>query len=309
MPINKVVYENETLIDLTNDTVTPESLAEGVTAHDKSGNAIVGKLKASGDIINVDTLPTSNINEDAIYTTEERRDANVWGYDGHNPANLAQAIKNLFGVSSHITYYVVDTLPSNPNTSNISALTPLYVYICNDIPYVYGNVGNGNSWIEVVDIVSSLLPYSWTNRGYIPHIAFASSDGLYVTYNKKTVVAVPNANNDKAVYQYNGETDKWMNYYNSLLDFIGQLPDTVDIPHGVKRIRTNAFRESQIVVVNIPESVEYIGSYAFNNCEILTRINYKGTKAQWNAIEFGSYWDDGTGNYTVYCTDGTIAKA
>ena len=33
---NKVVYDGEVLIDLTADTVTPDKLAEGITAHDKS---------------------------------------------------------------------------------------------------------------------------------------------------------------------------------------------------------------------------------------------------------------------------------
>lgn len=42
MAVNKVVYGGETLIDLTSDTVTAATLAEGVTAHDASGNLIVG---------------------------------------------------------------------------------------------------------------------------------------------------------------------------------------------------------------------------------------------------------------------------
>lgn len=42
MAVNQVIYDGETLIDLTNDTVTPETLAEGVTAHDAKGNIVVG---------------------------------------------------------------------------------------------------------------------------------------------------------------------------------------------------------------------------------------------------------------------------
>lgn len=45
MAVNKVVYSGQTLIDLSFDTVTPETLAEGVTAHDKSGNPIVGTMQ------------------------------------------------------------------------------------------------------------------------------------------------------------------------------------------------------------------------------------------------------------------------
>lgn len=48
MAVNKVVFGGETVIDLTKDTVSPETLAEGVTAHDKSGKAIVGTMQAGG---------------------------------------------------------------------------------------------------------------------------------------------------------------------------------------------------------------------------------------------------------------------
>lgn len=47
MAVNKVVYGSETLVDLTNDTVTPETLAVGTTAHDASGNVITGAMGCS----------------------------------------------------------------------------------------------------------------------------------------------------------------------------------------------------------------------------------------------------------------------
>lgn len=42
MAYNKVVYGGKTLIDLTGDSVTPDKLLAGETAHDKSGEAIAG---------------------------------------------------------------------------------------------------------------------------------------------------------------------------------------------------------------------------------------------------------------------------
>lgn len=42
MSVNKVLFGGETVVDLTEDTVTPETLAQGYTAHDKSGKQIVG---------------------------------------------------------------------------------------------------------------------------------------------------------------------------------------------------------------------------------------------------------------------------
>ena len=40
--VNKVVYGNRTLIDLTSDTVTKDKILSGFTAHDKSGAIITG---------------------------------------------------------------------------------------------------------------------------------------------------------------------------------------------------------------------------------------------------------------------------
>lgn len=42
MAVNKVIYGGNTVIDLTGDTVTSDSLVEGVVAHDKSGASITG---------------------------------------------------------------------------------------------------------------------------------------------------------------------------------------------------------------------------------------------------------------------------
>lgn len=39
---NKVIYNGTVLIDLTPDTVTPDKILVGYTAHDKSGNTITG---------------------------------------------------------------------------------------------------------------------------------------------------------------------------------------------------------------------------------------------------------------------------
>ncbi|MCD8211934.1 MAG: hypothetical protein LUC17_02785 [Oscillospiraceae bacterium] len=42
MAVSKVVYGDETLIDLTEDTVTEDTLAKGVTAHNAAGVAVTG---------------------------------------------------------------------------------------------------------------------------------------------------------------------------------------------------------------------------------------------------------------------------
>lgn len=85
--------------------------------------------------------------------------------------------------------------------------------------------------------------------------------------------------------------------------------ESVIIPNGITVIGHGAFTCCRsLKSVTIPNSVTHINGIAFNCCEELTEINYKGTIAQWNAIEKHSSWDMDTGNYTVHCTDGDIAK-
>ena len=45
MAVSKVNYGSDTLMDLTEDTVTPSNLMKGATAHDSAGNSITGILE------------------------------------------------------------------------------------------------------------------------------------------------------------------------------------------------------------------------------------------------------------------------
>ncbi len=57
------------------------------------------------------------------------------------------------------------------------------------------------------------------------------------------------------------------------------------VPDGVKVLEARSFqRTSGITELNIPKSVEKIGN-SFINESTVTKINYAGTEAEWNAIE------------------------
>ena len=85
---------------------------------------------------------------------------------------------------------------------------------------------------------------------------------------------------------------------------------SVTIPNSVTEIDGSAFGGCiGLTNITIPDSVTVISSYMFYGCSGLTHINFQGTMEQWWAINKHYGWDDGTGDYTVHCTDGDILKA
>lgn len=72
---NQVIVNGETILDLRSDTVTPETLQKGYTAHDKSGTKITGTLEASSAPNLQSKSVTYTANGTATITPDE-------GYDG-----------------------------------------------------------------------------------------------------------------------------------------------------------------------------------------------------------------------------------
>lgn len=83
----------------------------------------------------------------------------------------------------------------------------------------------------------------------------------------------------------------------------------ITLPNSVTTIGDSAFYVCDALMsITLPDSVTTIGDSAFVGCIGLTSIRYTGTTEQWNAIAKGSAWDDHTGEYTVFCTDGDISE-
>ena len=84
MAINKVIYGNQTIIDLTTDTITASKMMAGETAHDRSGNQIVG----TGDITGGD------ISDKTVTFTEASERINI--SSGETTSTLFGKIKKFF---------------------------------------------------------------------------------------------------------------------------------------------------------------------------------------------------------------------
>ncbi|MDE7373435.1 MAG: leucine-rich repeat domain-containing protein [Clostridia bacterium] len=80
---------------------------------------------------------------------------------------------------------------------------------------------------------------------------------------------------------------------------------------SVTSIGARAFSGSiSLKSIVIPENITMIGAYAFSNHGNLSKIVFNGTMEQWNQRRqiFDKDWDNGTGNYVVQCSDGTLDK-
>ena len=94
MGVSKVNYGNSTLIDLTGDSVSPENLMQGETAHNRDGEGIVGTA------INVNNLSLSTntpADADEIITKESstwyrKAFSKVWDY-------TKDKIKSVLGIN------------------------------------------------------------------------------------------------------------------------------------------------------------------------------------------------------------------
>ena len=77
---------------------------------------------------------------------------------------------------------------------------------------------------------------------------------------------------------------------------------------GGNILKYTFYNWTNLTSITLSANTTSIGYLAFGDCSGLTNIIFEGTVEQWNAISFGTNWNYNTGEYTIYCTDGKIAK-
>lgn len=126
MPINKIIYDDNVLIDLTEDSVTPETLLKGVTAHDKAGNLINGVHECAGG-------------EGAVIKTQGGWEGTAVpneGYVENVYFNTALSVEEVNSILSSIVYHI----PAEGDWECILAFDTDNICIMNVTSFGYGYV-------------------------------------------------------------------------------------------------------------------------------------------------------------------------
>lgn len=195
---------------------------------------------------------------------------------------------------------------------------------------------SNNSALQIIDsdafrncpsLLSINIPNNVTSIGYY---AFSSCTGLTLV----TIPASVTSISDDAFSNCTGLTSITVstdnpNYssengvlYNKEKTILMKYPAQKEsssfvVPNGVNAILGSAFEGClNLTSITLPNSLwttslgyTAIAIYSFNGCTNLTDITFNGSQDEWRVIQKEYNWDYNTGNYTIHCTDGDIAKS
>ena len=165
--VNKVIVNGETKLDLTGDTVTPDSLLQGVTAHDSSGNEITGTMK----------IPSMFVSQYA-----------PWGISGNTAKfdNIA-APDSVSGDFIYFQGYLYNV------TSHVSGSSISVTLIGNTVAGVTGSpyiVANNSGWGISGDNRSFDRSQLNPNTPVVGGIVYSPSAGMYFKINTVSAATI-----------------------------------------------------------------------------------------------------------------------
>lgn len=226
MAYNKISYGGDTLIDLTEDTVTPDKLLVGYTAHDKAGNSITGTAAGEvGRIITLDELKENYNNENGfLWSYDSETEGRIYivssiisgkgalvetsSYDGASKWYLEQVsgYTDRFYIYSKINgavNYIFHNSTTNANFIGLSTTTKTAFIVSSPADYrFYFKLSTGNRWLQHSKSGGGLRLYTDINNAYNSQLSFTyqqnaivpygtltiTENGTYDVYNYKTVV-------------------------------------------------------------------------------------------------------------------------
>lgn len=278
MAKNKVIYNGETLIDLTNDTVTVDSLLEGYTAHNAAGAAIIGTL-----VLPVSTVTTfGKPGLTVLLNGESMAEEEVNAYYSKYAVEAANGTYTLSWADEITTYS--KSLIVDGNTSTV---------------LVYDAISE-NAW-AIIEWASlcSLIPDTWNVGDYAPDVVI---DG--VSYPTR-VIDFHHASKGVITFEFCNAIGTAVSGCESVADtYKGNLPTSV-----IMELPT----DTELGAYTKSGSLPYGGDgtiyayYALNSqTAVLSKTLISGAKAQWWAKGTSKFSGSGSTQYKqcLISTDG-----
>lgn len=144
--------------------------------------------------------------------------------------------------------------------------------------------GWSNDWIESQPVVWNCKNNDTASDGFV----YAKIGGVrYKLGEEKASVPVQPKNISGIVTVQNSVTYK-------------------DATYTVTELEENAFHGCNLVTaVKLPSSLNKLGGYSIAYCALLEKVEFEGTRAQWDAIEKPQWWSGGK-DIPVVCSDETV---
>ena len=226
MGYSKIVYDNNTLIDLTADTITPDKILAGYTAHDRAGNLITGTASGEvGQVITMDELEQNWDNEGGFLlsydpatgsrtyilntvTTSKGIFNESTSYDGASKWYLEQisGYTNRFYVYTYVNdvkEYMYNNTTTNANFMELNTIskTSFDISCEGDSKFLF-KVSTKNAWLQHSNsgggmrlytdhnnANNSQLTFTYQQNSIVPYGTLTiTENGTYDVYNYKTVI-------------------------------------------------------------------------------------------------------------------------
>ena len=165
-----------------------------------------------------------------------------------------------------------------------------------------GSSNNGGSASQTGNTVDGDNPYfdfTWQSSNKTAAICFKSGMN-----NPNPVIPV--------TYVYNGESYRIISDDKAPGFSYMMSVETITIQEGFEEIVNGFCHDMNLVSVKLPVSLKRIHAAPFVNCQKLQKVEYNGTKSQWNAITKDSGDDYNYGlpkDITIVCSDGNLTLA
>lgn len=273
MGINKVVVNDEVKLDLTADTVSPSTLASGITAHDKSGNIITGTaltgftaddLKFSGNL--------------TLFNVDGRFDRIINKY--------FDSVKLGGWTESGIDYNVTD-LYSAFQYSKLSAIPPIHIR---------GNVEVQQAFSGCINLTQLPTFIQYTSSAEIINWFHMFSDCASITN-------IPSAYLS-SIMGYDSSRNSTSGLFQNCLSLKEMLDTGIcSLSHDLSYMFENCCQLNKIVGLAMPgaEFTSNVFTNMFKNCVMMSKLTFSGSgNYQWKSqtIDFTTCGYDTTTNHT-----------